>query len=62
MARLARVDRDIGPEIVLARANRVPWKLLMRKYDLSRTQLYCYWTGAVKQFSQNEGSGELRNI
>ena len=31
---------DIGPELVEARKNRVPWKTLMDKYGLGRTRLY----------------------
>ena len=45
MARLARVDRDIGPEIVLARANRVPWKVLMRKYGLGERSSFAIGRG-----------------
>jgi hypothetical protein len=58
MAMRARFDRDIGPEIMAARRNHVPWKLLMRRYGLGRSQLNRYWKGAVKQFHKRSGSGD----
>lgn len=39
-------DQDVA-EIVAARADGVPWKILQRRYDMGRTQLYQYWRAAA---------------
>jgi hypothetical protein len=37
----------IGAELVTARQNRVPWKLLVRRYGLCRARLYQIWRAAL---------------
>lgn len=39
--------RNIGREIVAARAAGVPWKSLERRYKLSRSRLYQLWWKAA---------------
>jgi hypothetical protein len=37
----------IGGELVTARAARVPWKVLVRRYGLCRARLYQLWRAAL---------------
>lgn len=46
MPRAAR-HPDIGPELVEARARKVPWKVLARRYGLSITRLWMLWRAAL---------------
>ena len=46
MARPAR-HPDIGAELIAARANGVPWKVLVRLFGLKRTRLWQLWRAAV---------------
>ncbi len=38
---------DIGPELVNERAAGTPWKVLARRFDLSRVRLWRIWKAAV---------------
>lgn len=42
-------ELDIGAELVAARARGVCWKLLMRRFGLSRSRLNEIWTEAKKR-------------
>jgi hypothetical protein len=42
-----RRPRDIGRELLAARAAGLPWKVLSRRYKLSRSWLYRTWRRAA---------------
>lgn len=52
-------DADIAA-IVAARAAGVPWKILQRRYDMSKTQLYLAWRGADRISEHISGISERR--
>ena len=56
--------RGIGPELVEAREDGVPWKVLMRKYDLSRAWLHRLWRHAMdeKMSSRHLEPGQERRV
>jgi hypothetical protein len=44
-----RRPRDIGQELLTARAGGVPWKILSRRYKLSRSWLFRTWRRAAAE-------------
>lgn len=41
--------QDIGPALVDARAEGVPWKVLEQRYGLGRRMLWLIWRAAAAQ-------------
>ena len=39
-------EPEIGAELVCARADNVPWKVLMVRYGYGRTRLWMLWRAA----------------
>jgi hypothetical protein len=49
--------RDIGGELLSARAAGVRWKMLSRRYKLSRSALYRMWRDAARRAAQSAPAG-----
>ncbi len=57
MARPSSIGRDIGPELVAARAEGILWKLLMHRYGLGRTRLWEIWREALRARKPSKRDG-----
>ncbi|WP_022729766.1 hypothetical protein [Fodinicurvata sediminis] len=61
MGRPASVDpKTLGPKLLQARAQGIPWKVLAEYYGLGRTRLYQIWrqAEATNNQSKNPENGE----
>lgn len=47
MSRPPKHAEDIGPALVDARAEGVPWKTLAHRFDMSRVRLWQLWRAAL---------------
>ena len=45
--------RTIGPELIEARREKVPWKVLMRRFHLGKTKLWEILSAAAAETEKN---------